>query len=67
MDLRNFVSFEINKEERKYILLVPAGAKYEEAHAVAQEFAQGILELQRINIEKAKEEASKGGEGETCP
>lgn len=69
MNLRNFVSFEVDKDDRRYVFLIPAGAKYDEAHAVAQEFAAGVLELQRINIEKAKEQESQKSapnEGETC-
>ena len=42
---------QIQKEGRSYILLLPFNAPFDEAHAVMSEFANEILEEQRIRKE----------------
>ncbi len=67
MNLRNIVSMEVVKDKNVYVFLVPMGVSYEEAHAVAQEFSAGVLELQRLNVEAAEKAKAEEAAKEAVP
>jgi hypothetical protein len=55
MNQRMMIQLEVIKNERTYSLSIPMGAPYEDAHAVAQEFAIAIKD----SMEKSKEAAAQ--------
>jgi uncharacterized protein YrzB (UPF0473 family) len=64
MNMRSIVQLEIAKDERSYILSVPAGAPFGEVYDVLIQMSQGILDLakqasQDLASKAPKEEASE--------
>jgi hypothetical protein len=54
MNFRTYITLEVTRENRTYVLSVPFGAPYEEAIQVSNEMTQGIKEMQRQQIESEK-------------
>lgn len=53
------LNLNIVKESRSYFMQFPVGAPYEEAAAVAHEFAEAILEYQRRLVEESEKHQLK--------
>lgn len=56
MDLHGLISMSIVKNNRSFILVVPMGTPYQDAHDATLELAQNIIDLQKEQ-EKAAQEA----------
>jgi hypothetical protein len=54
MNLRSFVSIELEKNGRVYSYLMPVGAPYGEAYDAAFEICQNILDMAKKASEGAK-------------
>jgi len=59
MILKTILSLEVEKNERFYQFLLPAGASYDDIYLVLQELRSEVLELAKKAEIKAKEEAEK--------
>ena len=58
MNVRNFVSLEVVKNERPYSFLIPYNSPYEEAAEVLGEMVAGLKEMQRMELERIEQEKS---------
>lgn len=59
MNVRTYITLEITKEDRSYVMSVPFGAAFQEAHDVTQEFAAGIIEMAKQAEEQQKAQQTK--------
>lgn len=59
MNFYGSVVVQHEKNERQYLMVIPLGTPFEEAHAACLELAEGVLEMQKQQKEAAEKAAAE--------
>lgn len=52
VNVRSYVTLEVAKDDRMYLLSLPMGSQYEEIFGVLEQLKEGVAELQRRSLEQ---------------
>jgi hypothetical protein len=65
MEIKTHIHFEVEKNERKYVFDMPAGASLGEAYDAVFEVLEKIVSMSKEAVDKSKRpECEKEGEGD---